>query len=207
MNRIKLFGRCSKDAEMSVYVNQILSFEGTIDPVKTDSDYDEYLLAEFDVADSANHNTKIKVVCNNGTVSVATVDTNFCQDINPKLSLSDRQYVWECRKDNVNTYPEVTSPYIYYSNNGGEYADHTMLEKHDRHDERINIVLNGKAINLNEKPDYKGIDSWTGWFYWLEENKVVTFDINVFLPVDYINFMVDYKITKEDFDEILLSTR
>jgi len=207
MNRIKLFGRCNKDSEMSVYANQILVFEGKIDPVKTDTDYDEYLLAEFNVADSANHNTKIKVVCNNEMVSVGTVDTNFCQDINTELSLSDRQYVWQCRRDNANTYPEVAVPYLYYSNDGGEFADHTRLEKHGRNDERINIVLNGKPIDLRSKPDYPGLDSWTGWFYYLEENQVVTFDVNVFLPLDYLTFIVDQQITQEDFNEILFSTR
>jgi len=206
MKQVKLYGRCGENAEMSVYANQVLAFEGRPTPIKTDADYDEYLLAEFEVSVGVNHNTNIKVVCNRGWVSVGTVDTNFCQDINPELSLEVRQEVWKSRKENSKLY-SIKYPYIYYSNDGGEYADHTMLEKHDRHDERFNIVHNGKTIDLRSKPDYPDMEDWVGWFYALKENEVISFDINVFLPVDYINFMVDYQITQDDFNEILFSTR
>ena len=174
---------------MELYINNKLMHEGKLNS-------DEDIIADLSVIPRHEHNIDVKITCIKGTVSVGTVDTNFCQDINPVLPLVYKQAVYQKRLADEET--KIINPYVYYDN-FNEYS--TALTKDLLRDERFNITVNNTAIDITATP--KGYDSYAGWHYILNEGDTITFKLNLFRPIDPLGFIIEQQVGDEYFDEFL----
>jgi len=185
---IKFYGRCSEDAAMILYINGTIVFAGEIKPVKVNDDFDQYIIAEIEnVLDFYTHVYNIKIVCIRGNISVNTVDTNFCQEINTALSLEDRRTVQNDMQAGIaQTVPE---PFSYYKNLTRDGDG--LLTRLEGSDDRTNIKVNGLTP----------MDGGNGWFYYLEQKQNITYDFSVYRPYDLLAFIIDHNLGQEYFDK------
>jgi len=185
-SKIVFHGSGSDEAEISISINDIEVYSGKINKQN---------LAIIENPPSTEHNDKIKIICHKGYVNIGTVDTSYCQDINPELTLLEKKQVWFDRQRNIKT--KIKNPYIHYKNEYNEIYSNT---RRIISDERFDIIYNGKKIDITAIPDDPKYKSYQGWVYRLDEGEEISFRIFVFRPFDLLNFVNEQKVGKEYFE-------
>lgn len=188
---IQLNVESSDDAIFSVYVNGIKKFNGN-------------KLSLIDVDDFDDHFLRIKVECEKGHISVGRINLNFCQDINQDLEPEQRKEVYRCRLLDIPS--TVNNPYTYRENANEDSS--VPLTSRIMTDERFNIKFNGEQVDLTKVPhDEPEHFSRVGWCYYLEKGETLEFDVNLLVPLDYLQFIIEQNLDEEYFNEILPTRR
>lgn len=178
-----------ENAKASIYVNNHLIFTGLL------SHKPEW----FEFSDYQDHYVRVHIKCLEGEISVGGIDTDFCQDMNPELTLEQRKQLFDDRMNDRPT--EIEQPYVYYKNydNSSSYP----LTKRLIPDERLNLRVNGKLIDTSEPTNDPEYDSWVGWVFTLGEDDTLSFDVNILVPADLLQYINDFNLGKKYFNEVL----